>query len=92
MFKLIDFVKEAAERAGRDKVLIDGRYMMGLMTETDRFLGGKRMADVFGSKLQVAILMRPGLVTKLGEIAAVNRGARLLVTSDEDEALTWLLR
>jgi hypothetical protein len=35
--------------------------------------------------------MPPTQITKLGEIAAVNRGARVFVTENEQEALRWLL-
>jgi hypothetical protein len=91
MFALIGFVKAEAERTGKERVLLDTRGMIGSMTEADRFVGGAKMAEVFGPHLRVAILMPPTQITKLGEIAAVNRGARVFVTENEQEALRWLL-
>ena len=90
MFEFIDFVKSASDTARLNKVLIDCRAMEGSLTETDRFHGGIRIAEVFGSTLQVALVMPHGQVTKLGEIAAVNRGAVLLVTESISEASEWL--
>ena len=63
----------------------------GDMSEAERFQGGQRMAEVFGSRLRVALLMPAAQVTKLGELTAVNRGAKLLVTPSETEANAWLL-
>lgn len=91
MFLLIDRVKIEAEKAKRDRVLIDCRDFKGYMTEAERFLGGKRLAETFGSRLRAALLMPAEQITKLGEMTAVNRGAKFLVTSDEDEAMAFLL-
>lgn len=91
MFALIGFVKAEAERTGKDRVLLDTRGMMGSMTEADRFMGGAKMAEVFGPHLRVALLMPRSQISGLGEIAAVNRGARVHVTDDKDRALAWLL-
>ena len=90
MFEFIDLVKSASEKAGRTKVLIDCSGMKGSMTETDRFHGGIRIAEVWGSTIQAALVMPEGQVTKLGEIAAANRGATLLVTESMAEAQEWL--
>ncbi|MEK7856563.1 MAG: hypothetical protein AAB288_10775 [Acidobacteriota bacterium] len=91
MFDFIDFVRVEADKARRTKVLIDCSNLEGSMTEADRFQGGQRVAQVFGSRIQVALIMPVGQVTKLGELAAVNRGARFLVTESPKEAEEWLL-
>jgi hypothetical protein len=90
MFEFIDYVKSASDEAGLKKVLIDCSGMEGSLSETDRFHGGIRIAEVFGSSLRAALVMPAGQVTKLGEIAAVNRGAVLLVTESMSEANEWL--
>ena len=90
MVKFIDYVKEAAEKTRRTKVLIDCSSMEGSLTETDRFQGGIRIAEVWGSTIQAALVMPEGQVTKLGEIAAANRGATFLVTESISEAKEWL--
>lgn len=91
MFLLIDQVKVEADTAKRDRVLIDCRDFSGYMSEAERFLGGKHLAETFGSRLRAALLLPAEQITKLGEMTAVNRGAKLLVTHDEDEAMAFLL-
>ncbi|MBK7393636.1 MAG: STAS/SEC14 domain-containing protein [Chloracidobacterium sp.] len=91
LFEFIGQVKSEAEKAGRNAVLVDSRGITGNISEVDRFMGGQHSAEVFGTRLKVAILMPVGSVTKMAELAAVNRGARMLVTDSEAEALDWLL-
>lgn len=91
MFLLIDKVKVEAAKAKRDRVLIDCRDFTGHMSEAERFLGGKHIAETYGSRLKVALLMPGEQITKLGEMTAVNRGAKFLVTNDEKEAIAFLL-
>lgn len=91
VFDFIDLVRLEADKAGRNRVLIDCRQFEGEMTEAERFQGGKRIAEVFGARIKAALLMPVGQVTKLGEMTAVNRGAKFLVTDSETEATDWLL-
>ncbi len=91
MFDSIDLVRSMADKADRNKVLIDCRQFEGSMTEAERFQGGQRVAEVFGASLKAALIMPVGQVTKLGELTAVNRGAKFLVTESEIEAMDWLL-
>lgn len=90
MFDLIDSVKNECDRTNIDRALVDCSAISGSMTEAERFAGGKRVAEVFGQDIMVALVMPKGEVTKLGEITAVNRGAKFLVTESRDEALDWL--
>ena len=83
-------VRSEVDRARKSKVLLDCACMAGTMTEAERFRGGQRIAEVFGSSVQAAVVMPVGQVTKLGEVAAVNRGAVLLVTDSIGEAEHWL--
>ena len=91
LFLLIDRIKKEAETAKRDRVLIDCRDFTGHMSEAERFLGGKHLAETYGSRLKAALLMPAEQITKLGEMTDVNRGARFLVTDNEQEALAFLL-
>jgi len=88
---LLDHVKAEADKAARELVLIDTREVEGNMTEADRFFAGRRLAEAFGSRLKTAVLLPAYKITKLGEAVAVSRGARVLVTDSETEALNWLL-
>ena len=55
-----------------------------------RFEGGQMFASLFGGDKKIALVLPAGQVTKMGELAANNRGARLLVTESMDEAVGWL--
>lgn len=91
MFDFIDLVRSEADKAGHNRVLMDCRQFEGQMTEAERFQGGKRIAEVFGYRIKAALIMPVGQVTKLGELTAVNRGAKFFVTDSESEATEWLL-
>ncbi len=91
MFDFVDRVKLEADNTERFRVLMDCREYDGHMTEAERFMGGQKIAEVLGSRLRAALLLPTAEVTKLGELAAVNRGAKLLVTDSEAEAMEWLL-
>ena len=87
----IDQVKAEADKAARKLILIDSRNVEGNMSDADRFFAGRRLAESFGPKLKTAVLMQAEKITKLGEEVAVSRGAKLLVTDSEAEAMEWLL-
>ena len=91
LWDFISTVKAEADKVSMDRVLIDCRSVRGEMCELERFDAGKRIAEVFGFGLKAVLMMESHKITKLGELAAVNRGARLLVTSSETEAIQWLL-
>ncbi|HMT09535.1 MAG TPA: hypothetical protein PKA82_16155 [Pyrinomonadaceae bacterium] len=90
MLKLVDLVRTECDNRDLAMALVDCREMIGTMTEAERFAGGQRVAEILGSDIKAALLMPQGQVTKLGEMTAVNRGARFLVTDSEDEARDWL--
>lgn len=90
LFRFIETVRTYADEAGRQKVLIDCSRMEGKMTEVERFETGQHVALVFGSRIHAALVMPKGEVTKLDEIAAVNRGAVFFVTDSIEEAEQWL--
>lgn len=90
MFDFINLVRSKADKAGRTRILMDCRQFGGNMTEAERFEGGQSIARVFGARLKAALLMPAEQITKLGELAAINRGARFFVTSSETEATDWL--
>ena len=79
-----------AEKAGRNQILLDTRSLEGTMTESEKFFVGTRMAEVYGARIRTAVIVEPGTLTKMGEMAGVNRGARLFVTESESEATEWL--
>jgi hypothetical protein len=89
--EFIDVVNDIAVEAGRNRVLIDIRSVDGSPSGADLFFAGERIAQVFGSRIKAVVVNRPERITRLGELTAVNRGARFFVTGEESEALDWLL-
>jgi len=90
LIKQIEPIKNAANEARRDHILMDARSIEGRMSESEKFFVGSHIAEVFGGRRKAVALMPAGYVTKLGEMAAVNRGARFLAPESEEEALKWL--
>ena len=84
-------INDEAQDRGYDKVLVDAREVGAPQSEFYRFLAGEDIAKTGGSRLRVAILFRPQLIIKFLENTAVNRGARVFVLSDFDEAVNWLV-
>src|SRR5688572_22687925 len=68
MFEFIERVRSIADESARTRVLIDYTQMTGNMTEADRFHGGQKIAEVFGSRIKAALIMPEGQVTKLDEL------------------------
>lgn len=77
-------------RAGLTKILADIRCIEGSIPVVDKFELGVYMAQILGSRIEIAILAPGRIIDKMGENAAVNRGGRVLVTADAGEALRWL--
>lgn len=90
MFHFLGYVRSECRRTSRTRVLIDCSQMGGDLSEGERFAGGKKVAELFGTSIKAALVMPPAQITKLGELAAVNRGAAFLVTASADEAREWL--
>ncbi len=91
LVRFIHRVRAESDGVGRRRILIDAHELGGTLTEAERFQGGLQIAEVFGGRKKLAWVMPAAQITKLGEMAAVNRGAEFLVTASEEEALAWLL-
>ncbi|MBK6751459.1 MAG: hypothetical protein IPG67_16045 [Acidobacteria bacterium] len=90
MYAFIDNIKAEAVRNDSKRVLVDSFEYSTLMSEADKFALGSHLAKTFGPRLKVAIMLPAEHISKLGELAAVNRGANLLVTPSESDAIAWL--
>jgi hypothetical protein len=89
-----DFIRrdrEEARQRNHTRVLIDCRSVTGAITESERFMSGQWVAEVFRRPLEAALPMESRKITKLGALTAINRGADFLVTNSSDEAVNWLL-
>jgi len=90
---LLSTIHEVADHCQTDhldKVLIDLRNMAGNPTIFDRFQLGIEIARTWRSSIKAAVIASPGIISRVGENAAVNRGARLFVTTSTAAALKWL--
>lgn len=93
-----DFNKiiEAFQKKGIQKkmirVICDITGVKGSIPDIHRFKFGEQVAAAFGPTIRIALINRPEEINKLFEHTAVNRSGDVLVTSDEKEALEWLLK
>jgi len=83
-------VAEHCRDENLNKVLIDLRKAEGNPNIFDRYRMGIEIAKTWGTRLKVAIIGRPGVVNRMTENTAINRGAKLMVAFDEETALAWL--
>jgi hypothetical protein len=91
LYALIEQIRTEADKAVHNVVLVDARGILGEMSDADQFFAGRKVAEMFGSRIKVAVIRNDHAETKLGEAVAVSRGARFLITNSEEEALNWLL-
>jgi hypothetical protein len=89
--RLIVALGAECRRRGYRRALADLRAVEGQFSDADRFFLALNLADQIVGKIRLAALFRVEMINKFGENTAVNRGAEFFVTSDRDEALSWLL-
>ena len=90
---LIATIHEVADHCQTEnlnKVLVDLRSMEGNPNIFERFQLGLEISKTWGSKLKVAYVAKPGIINRVMENTAVNRGASVLGTPDMAEAFKWL--
>ncbi len=73
-----------------NKALVDLRNMPGTPSILDRHLHGIELAKAWGSRIQVAVIMRAEALSHMTENTAVNRGAKFITTADANQAMEWL--
>ena len=88
--EILTTIKKLSEDNKRTKVLIDAMDLPD-MPDIEKFKLGKLGVQMFGSKIKVAMLRKPAHINKFTENTAVNRGGRLYIVSNEQDALSWLL-
>ena len=88
---VFEAIRDQAQERGRSRIFVDLLEVDIPPSNLDRFWAGKTLADVFQHRFKIVALARQDEINRTGENAAVNRGARFLVTADEEEALRWLL-
>ena len=71
------------------RYLIDLRPIEGTIETLDRYNLGVYIATKLPT-YKIAAISKPETYTELGENVAVNRGAHIMATYDEDQARRWL--
>ena len=90
---MLSTIHEVAEHCRADnlsKVLIDLRELEGDPGIFDRFQIGIEIVKTWDSRIKAAVIARPNVISRMAENTAVNRGARVFITSEMDAALKWL--
>jgi hypothetical protein len=75
---------------GMNKILADVRGLDSRVPVMDRYELGVHIAHTLGTRIAMAIVSSARAFDKLAEDTAVNRGGRVLVTEDVNEAMRWL--
>ncbi len=87
---VLRLIRDRARLAGLTHILIDAREVEAPRSGLHRFQMGEMIAELFGARYRLAVLSPARVINKFAENTAVNRGANILVTDDEQEALGWL--
>jgi hypothetical protein len=90
--ELLLMIRARAEEFARTRLLVDALGMGPPRIEFHRYLMGELIAEIFRSKYKIAVVYFPELINKFAENVATNRGAHVLVTGSEAQALEWLMR
>jgi len=89
--EVFETIRDQARKCDRSRIVFDLLDVDLPVSDLYRFWAGKTVADVFEHRFKIAALVREDQINRSGENAAVNRGARLFVTADEESALRWLI-
>ncbi|MGD0279582.1 MAG: hypothetical protein ABSC11_09780, partial [Smithella sp.] len=84
-------VKRFLVKNNRTRILVHA-FDLPDVRDMEKFFIGELGANIFGNKYKFAMLRKQEHINKFMENVAVNRGARLFIVSNEQEALNWLLR
>ena len=89
---LLVTIKKLAEENNRTRILVDAMNVSNTnMPVMEKFHVGELSVDIFGYKNKIALVSKPEHINKFMETVAVNRGVRLYVVGNEQDALRWLL-
>lgn len=89
---LIDEVYKECQKNNLKRILIDLSGAKGELKGFGRFEVGKKVSQVFNYLYKIVAIEKEERINKLAENTAVNRGANLLVTSDREKGLDWLMK
>ncbi|MEO7427394.1 MAG: hypothetical protein ABI036_19565 [Fibrobacteria bacterium] len=85
-----EIVKGTYGHGDGKKYLIDLRQIEGTIPTVDRYELGEYMAEKI-SDCEISSISKKETYNKVGENVAVNRGAKVFSTDDENQAREWIL-
>lgn len=85
-------VRRMSEETGMKKVYLNCWDMMPPTNDYVRYESGVEMARVWNSDLKVLAVWRSRFITRFLENVARNRGVDVLVTDNEEEGMSWLMK
>jgi hypothetical protein len=86
----LDRVVAESESRGIARVLVDGREVPPPVSTADKYDLGVAAARALDGRIKLAVVALPVNVDHFFETVARNRGADVLVFTDETAALKWL--
>jgi hypothetical protein len=89
--KIIEDIFEQCVEKKVNRLMVDIRKKIGVISDWDRFFFGEFIARVFTYKVKLAVIGKKELINRFSETVAVNRGTQLFIFSEIPEALDWLL-
>ena len=88
--KLIDLIRSELDKDSEiKKVLINLNELTGDLSTFERHIVGKYLVDGLPG-IRIAVISPKKYLTRMIENTAVNRGAKIFSTPNEEEALAWL--
>lgn len=89
--EILTTIMRLAEDNKRNRVLIDAVDIPDV-TDMEKYYLGTLGATMYRGKIKVALLRKQEHINKFTENVAVNRGGELYISSDESDALDWLMK
>lgn len=87
--EILTAIKKLSEENNRTNILVDAVNLPDV-TDMEKYYIGSMGAAMYRGKIKVALLRKQEHINKFTQNVAVNRGGRLFISSDEQEALRWL--
>ncbi len=91
LMRFVDTAAAEVKTRGYRRILADMSAVTGLPSELDRFFMGKHVAALLLG-IKTAVIYNKVYADKFFEDTAVNRGAWIMIFSDKQAAMEWLLK
>ena len=89
--KSIRQIREEAMRKKLTHIFIDCEKVSAPHDDMTRYFTGEAIALDLGRPFKTVAVLPAGMINKLAEDVATNRGARILATHDYESAIEWLI-